>query len=86
MSATFAKTFFGDRDPIGRHIGFGSNPAGQIIEIVGVVGDAKYQDGRRPQRAMFYLPFLQRSERDAADSASAPTWRWKYTSAAPLPW
>jgi predicted permease len=70
VSATFARTFFGDADPIGQHIGFGSNPASQIIEIVGVVGDVKYQ-GRGPLRAMFYLPFLQRSERDAADSASA---------------
>jgi macrolide transport system ATP-binding/permease protein len=69
-SATFARTFFPNADPIGRHIGFGANPANQIIEIVGVVGDARYQDGRKPPRAMFYLPFLQRSTA-TTDSVSA---------------
>ena len=29
------------------------------IEIVGVVGDAKYQEARRPAYATFFLPFLQ---------------------------
>jgi len=71
VSMTFARTFFGNTDPIGRHIGFGADPAGQILEIVGIVGDAKYQDGREAQRAMFYVPFLQRSRRSSADSASA---------------
>ena len=41
--------------PIGRRIGQ-SVPE---IEIVGVVGDAKYQDGRRAPREMFFLPYLQ---------------------------
>lgn len=69
VSATFARKFFGDADPIGRRIGFGSDAANRILEIVGVVGDARYQDGRRPQPAMFYLPFLQRSK--AASSADS---------------
>jgi predicted permease len=61
VSTAFAKKFFGDRDPIGRHIGFGSDPANRILQIVGVVGDAKYQDGRATQPPMFFLPFLQPS-------------------------
>ena len=48
VSETFARRFFGDADPIGRRIGFTSSAApGAEIEIIGVVGDAKYQDGRR---------------------------------------
>jgi macrolide transport system ATP-binding/permease protein len=63
VSETFARKFFGDADPIGRHIGFtnrsGTGP--RDFEIVGVVGDAKYQDGWRPAYATFFLPFLQQS-------------------------
>jgi predicted permease len=55
VSASFAKRHFGDADPIGRRIGQ-SVPE---IEIVGVVGDAKYQDGRRAPREMFFIPYLQ---------------------------
>jgi predicted permease len=32
---------------------------GQAIEIVGVVGDAKYNDIREPMRPMFYMPLAQ---------------------------
>jgi predicted permease len=55
VSQSFARRHFGDVDPIGRRIGQ-SVPE---IEIVGVVGDAKYQDGRRPPREMFFVPYLQ---------------------------
>ena len=55
VSQSFAKRHFGDADPIGRRIGQ-SVPE---IEIVGVVGDAKYQDGRRAPREMFFIPYLQ---------------------------
>jgi macrolide transport system ATP-binding/permease protein len=62
VSQTFARKFFGDTDPIGRHLKFGDgrNPAAPALEIVGVVGDANYQDGRRPPVAHFFVPFLQR--------------------------
>ena len=39
------------------------------FEIVGVAGDAKYQDTRRPAYATFFLPFLQRP---GGTSAGAP--------------
>ena len=39
---SFAKHYFGDNDPIGRHIGFGGNPGTPTpVEIVGVVKDSK---------------------------------------------
>jgi predicted permease len=61
VSETFARRFFGDADPLGRRIGFAtsSGTGPREFEIVGVVGDAKYQDGRRDAYATFFLPFLQ---------------------------
>jgi macrolide transport system ATP-binding/permease protein len=61
ISARFAREFFGDADPIGRRIGF-SNSKGvgsRDFEIVGVVGDATYQDAREAPAPTFYMPFLQ---------------------------
>lgn len=62
-SQAFAKKYFGDTDPIGRRIGFANSKGeGQReIEIIGVVGDAKYQDGKRPPYVTFFLPFLQQT-------------------------
>jgi predicted permease len=69
----FARKFFGEADPIGRRIGF-ANSKGEGArewEIVGVVGDAKYQDGRRPPYVTFFLPFLQQSSASQARAAAA---------------
>jgi predicted permease len=63
VNETFARRFFGDGDPIGRHVGFsnGRTAGTRDFEIVGVVGDAKYQDAKGPAYATFFLPFLQTS-------------------------
>jgi macrolide transport system ATP-binding/permease protein len=61
VNQTFARRFFGDSDPIGRRFGF-ADPSGagqRNFEIVGIVGDAKYQDARLRAYATFFLPFLQ---------------------------
>jgi predicted permease len=62
VNETFARKFFANADAIGRHFGFADlNGAGSLdFEIVGIVGDAKYQDAREPAYATFFLPFLQR--------------------------
>ena len=61
ISETFAARFFGTVDPIGKRFGLADRNGGgrRPIEIVGVVGDAKYQDPKRPAYATFFLPFLQ---------------------------
>ncbi len=62
VTESLARKFFGDTDPIGRR--FGQRVA--EIEIIGVVGDAKYQDGRRAPREMFFLPYLQETSESRA--------------------
>lgn len=66
VSQSFARRHFGDLDPIGRRFG----QVAPEITIVGVVGDAKYRDGRLAPRDMFFLPFLQET---AASRARAVT-------------
>jgi len=56
----FVKRYFGDTDPIGRHIGFGGDPGTKTpIEIVGVVRDAKYTDLRAEIPRQLFFPYLE---------------------------
>jgi macrolide transport system ATP-binding/permease protein len=61
VSQRFAERFFPGQDPIGRRLGFtdSTGVGAREIEIVGVVGDAKYQDARAAPYVTFFLPFLQ---------------------------
>ena len=59
INETFARKFFSEEDPIGRHFGMGDASHSGDFEIVGTVEDAKYQDARRPAYPTFFLPFLQ---------------------------
>jgi predicted permease len=84
-SQAFARKYFGDRDPIGRRLGF-TNSKGEgarEMEIVGVVGDAKYQDGKVPPYVTFFLPFLQQgtAARERAAKAGVEIDRSHYPGA-----
>jgi macrolide transport system ATP-binding/permease protein len=83
VSETFATRFFGSSDPIGRRIGFASSrgAAKPEFEIVGIVGDAKYQDARAPAYATFFLPFLQEAAHRAGAAPGARTDRSHYAQA-----
>jgi macrolide transport system ATP-binding/permease protein len=72
VSERFAERYVGKADPIGRRFGF-VNERGESryeFEIVGVVGDAKYQDAKGPPYPTFFVPFLQLT--DEADAPSGP--------------
>ena len=88
VSQTFAARFFGETDPIGRRIGQrpASGPATLVYEIIGVVGDAKYQDGRVAPYAMYYLPFLQQTDaaREAGERSGVTLDRSHYAQALEL--
>ena len=56
----FVKRYFGDANPIGRRLGFGTNPGEQTpIEIVGVVADSKYTGVRDETQRQLFFPFLE---------------------------
>ncbi|HEY4975000.1 MAG TPA: ABC transporter permease, partial [Steroidobacteraceae bacterium] len=62
VNRKFARHYFGDRDPVGRHIGNGTDPGTKTdVEIVGVVGDTKYETIRDEIPRQVFFPYLQRS-------------------------
>ncbi|HUK16844.1 MAG TPA: ABC transporter permease [Bryobacteraceae bacterium] len=61
VNQKFARRYFGDRNPIGHHMGMGIDPGTKTdMEIVGVAGDAKYENLREPVPEEMYIPFRQR--------------------------
>jgi predicted permease len=62
VNQAFVKRYFSDRDPMGQHIGFESDPANQEMEIVGIASDAKYGSLRDETPVTVYRPFAQESE------------------------
>ncbi len=60
VNESYAKHYFGDRGPIGRHIGFGTNPGTKTpIEIVGIVKDAKYTGVRDDIPRQVFFSFME---------------------------
>jgi predicted permease len=60
VNETFVKRYFGGRDPLGRHIGIGGDPGTPMpIQIVGVVGDSKYQGIREETRPLVLMPAFE---------------------------
>ncbi|HTZ59567.1 MAG TPA: ABC transporter permease [Acidobacteriaceae bacterium] len=65
VSEAFAKRFFPNQDPIGKHFGLDMPQYSTSFEIVGIVRDAKYRDPSGPPRPMFYAPLAQHVVYDA---------------------
>jgi predicted permease len=60
VNERFARHFFGGRPALGRHFGLGTDPGTKTdIEIVGVVGDTKYETMHSPSPEQMFLPYLQ---------------------------
>ncbi len=61
VNQKFAKRYFGDANPLGRHIGMGIDPGTKTdIQIVGVAGDTKYEDMRQEIPYEVYIPYEQK--------------------------
>ncbi len=59
INEKFAKKYFAGRNPIGLHIGFGTDPGTPTdMEIIGVVQDIKYTNLRDDIPPQAYLPYL----------------------------
>ncbi len=61
VNQKFAKRYFGDATPLGRHIGMGIDPGTKTdIEIVGVAADTKYESMREEIPYELYIPDAQK--------------------------
>jgi predicted permease len=59
INEKFAHKFFGGADPIGRHVGFGSDPGTKTdMEVIGVVKDIKYTSLRDEIPVQMFVPYL----------------------------
>ena len=75
VNQAFASRFFPKLDPIGKHFGMGDPSHSGDFEIVGVVEDTKYQDGRGPAsqiRANSFANDPQRALSEAGSTESGP--------------
>ena len=60
VNRKFATHFFGDQNPIGRHVGFGVGPKTKLnMEIVGVTEDSLYEGPRDGVHRQAFVPMLE---------------------------
>jgi predicted permease len=60
VNQKFVKKYFGNTDPLGRHIGMGIDPGTKLdITVIGVAGDTKYENMREEIPYELYLPSAQ---------------------------
>jgi predicted permease len=60
VNQKFARHYFGDSPAVGRHIGLGGDPGTKTdIEIIGVVGDTRYQTMKQEPPRQVFFPYLQ---------------------------
>ena len=72
INQAFAEKYFPNEEPIGKRFGLGGLEHRADYEIVGVVNNVLFRYPRRPEvLPMFYVPLLQMSETDWANSTMA---------------
>jgi len=60
VNREFATHFFGNRSPIGRHLGFGNGPRTKLtIEIIGMVDNSLYEGPRDGVHRQVFVPLNQ---------------------------
>jgi putative ABC transport system permease protein len=76
VNEAFARKFFGNQNPIGRHFGPAPVKNAGAYEIVGVVQNINYVNWgfRQPARAMYYIPEAQMVHFDQRDLQSDELW------------
>lgn len=65
VNQTFVRTYFGDANPVGRHLAFNAPDFRRTVEIVGVARDAKYTELRAATPATVYFPAMQQPDGNA---------------------
>jgi predicted permease len=66
VNEAFARRFFGNQDPIGKHFGRHESQSSRLYEVVGVSKDARYMtfDLDKPVGPIFFLPGVQHDAPD----------------------
>jgi predicted permease len=60
VNQKFVERYFGKASPLGRHVGMGIDPGTKTdIQIVGVVGNTKYENMREEIPYELYIPYAQ---------------------------
>ncbi|HEX6729064.1 MAG TPA: ABC transporter permease [Pyrinomonadaceae bacterium] len=66
INRAFAERFFKDRNPIGKVISFDDTEVNNdLLEVVGVIGDVKWEGVRKDTEPSVYRPIMQVSEEGA---------------------
>jgi ABC-type antimicrobial peptide transport system permease subunit len=68
-----AQLLFGNQDPVGQHLLRGEGQKKIDLEVVGVVGDAKYESLRDPAPPAAYVPLAQGEEKKPSYTAVIKT-------------
>jgi predicted permease len=77
INETFARKYFPNSDPLGKHFGSGDASHSADYEIVGIVGDAKYEDARDNAWPTYFRPLLQIEKfKDEADQSAENRSNW----------
>jgi hypothetical protein len=67
INESFARKYFPNQDPLGKHFGKDQASHAADYEIVGVAKDAKYQDAAKAPRPMFFVPLTQKIKYESAE-------------------
>ncbi|HEY8188960.1 MAG TPA: ABC transporter permease [Pyrinomonadaceae bacterium] len=65
VNQAFAQAFFHDQNPIGRRLTFEADSDKDDFEIVGVIGDAKYDSAKEKAKRAVFRPILQVQDQQA---------------------
>jgi putative ABC transport system permease protein len=76
INEAFAKRFFKDENPIGKHFGPGETKYSGMYEVVGVAGDMRYitYDLKEPAKPMFFLPESQSTHYTSPSENAGELW------------
>lgn len=57
-----ARRFFGDKNPLGRQMCFGTEQSRNCLEVIGVVKNSKQSEPRQDNQALLYTAYMQASD------------------------
>ena len=76
INESFARKFFPNENPIGRHFGPAPRKNAGVYEVVGIAADVRFfpSTARAPERPMYFLPEAQSARFDERELESREVW------------